>query len=63
MSSLTFDYLSKKSDVIIKSACLLHNAVRDEDGECDPAFREVRYNTCEVAFTQTHYCMMSLSSI
>lgn len=46
MFSLTFDYLSKKSDVTIKSACLLHNVARDGDGECDPAFREERYNTC-----------------
>lgn len=30
--------------LIIQCVCLLHNVVRDRDGENDPVFREVRYN-------------------
>ncbi|XP_054259926.1 uncharacterized protein LOC128984616 [Macrosteles quadrilineatus] len=29
---------------IIKCACLLHNVVRDRDGDSDPVFREVRFS-------------------
>ncbi|XP_033611208.1 protein ALP1-like [Cryptotermes secundus] len=39
---------------IIKCTCVLHNVIRDKDGENDPVYREVRFNGLQSAPLHKH---------